>query len=144
MRLGLGCCDCCLERDDVLAGVDPLGVPAISGISGHDVLAECDGRVVLDRDVVVVIEDDQVAELLVRGQRGRLTGDALFHAAIAHDHIYVVIEQRGAGRCVRIEQTTFATGGHGHTDTVGDALAQGPCGRLDAERVPVLGVTGGQ
>ena len=69
---GLGRVDGRLERRDVLAGVDALDVPAVRLVALEHVLAERDGGVVLDGDVVVVVEQDQVAELLVAGQRGRL------------------------------------------------------------------------
>ena len=49
--------------------VDVLHVPAVGLVARGDVLAERDVGVALDRDVVVVVEHDQVAELLVAGQR---------------------------------------------------------------------------
>ena len=63
--LGLGRGERLLQRHDVLAGVDVLDVPAVGLVALDDVLGERDVGVVLDRDVVVVPEQDQVAELLV-------------------------------------------------------------------------------
>ena len=99
-------------------------MPAVGLVAREDVLAERDGGVVLDRDVVVVVEQDQVAELLVAGERGRLAGHALLHAAVAGDDVDVVVERRLAGRGVRVEQAALAAGGHRHADAVGHALAR--------------------
>jgi hypothetical protein len=132
-----------LQRDDVLAGVDPLGVPAVGLVAGDDVLAERDGRVVLDRDVVVVVEHDQVAEALVAGQRRRFGGDALLHVAVTADHVDVVVERRFAERGVRVEEPALAAGGHRHAHAVRDALAQWAGRHLDPERVAVLRVARG-
>ena len=118
-----------LERDDVLTRVDPLGVPAVGLVAGQDVLAERDGGVVLDRDVVVVVEDDQVAQLLVSGERRGLARDAFLHAAVADDDVDVVVEQRCAGRGVGVEQPALAPSRHRHADAVGDALAERAGGR---------------
>ena len=80
---GLGRLDRVVELGDVLdvlAGllpVDRLHVPAVGLVARRDVLGEGDVGVVLDRDLVAVVDRDQVAELLVAGQRGRLAGDAL-------------------------------------------------------------------
>ena len=57
-----------VERD-VLAEV--LDVPAVGLVAGADVLAEGELGVALDRDVVVVVEDDQAAEAEVAGERAR-------------------------------------------------------------------------
>jgi len=42
-----------------------LDMPAIGGVAGGNVLAEGDVGVVLDGNVVLVIEDDQAAQLLM-------------------------------------------------------------------------------
>ena len=64
------------------APVDPLDVPAVGLVAGGDVLGLGDLGVVLDRDLVVVVEHDEVAELLVAGQRGGLVADALLDVAV--------------------------------------------------------------
>jgi hypothetical protein len=43
-------------------------MPAVGVVAGADVLRLGDRGVVLDRNVVVVIDHDQVAELLVAGE----------------------------------------------------------------------------
>ena len=128
------------SADDVLTGVDALHVPAVGLVAREHVLAECDRRVVLDRDVVVVVEQDQVAEFLVPGERGRLARNALFHAAVAGDDVDEVVERRLARRGVGVEQATLAARCHRHAHAVGDALAERAGSHLDAGGVVVLGV----
>ena len=86
---------------DVLAGLLPvhdLHVPAVGLVARRDVLGEGDVRVVLDRDLVGVVDRDQVAERLVTGERGCLAGDALLQVAVTGDHVHEVVERRRAGR----------------------------------------------
>ncbi|SII80433.1 Uncharacterised protein [Mycobacteroides abscessus subsp. abscessus] len=87
-RIGLRGLDGRVEGVDVLgvltAGgeVDVLDVPAVGLVAGCGVLAEGDGRVVLDGDAVVVPDDEEVRELLGAGQRRGLTGNALLHVPV--------------------------------------------------------------
>ena len=87
------------EHVDAAVGqhVDALHVPAVRRVARPDVLAEGDGGVVLDRDLVVVPDDREVAELLRPGERRRLGGDALLEVAVGADHPHVVVERAGAG-----------------------------------------------
>ena len=114
--LGLGPGQRLLQRRHVLAGVDVLGVPAVGLVALEHVLGERDVGVVLDRDVVVVVEQGQVAQLLVTGQAGRLGRDALLQAAVAGDHVDLVVERGLARGRVRVEQAPLAAGGHRHPD----------------------------
>jgi hypothetical protein len=72
----LGLLDGVPERLDVLGvplpavgPVDLLDVPAVRRVAGGDVLAEGDVGVVLDRDLVVVVEEDEVASPLTPSWR---------------------------------------------------------------------------
>ncbi len=77
-RIGLGGLDSGVKGVDVLGvvtvvqEVDVLDVPAVGLVAGGDVLGEGDRGVVLDRDAVVVPDDDEVAEVLGAGQGGCL------------------------------------------------------------------------
>ena len=79
------------------APAQPLHVPAIGLVAGADVLGLGDVGVVLDGDLVVVVEHDEVAELLVAGQRGRLVADALLDIAVGDEAVDVVVERAGPG-----------------------------------------------
>ncbi len=115
-------------------------MPAVGLVPLQDVLGERGGGVALDGDVVVVVEEDQVAELLMTGQRRRLGGDALLEVAVADDRPDRVVEGRLALGRLRVEQAALVAGGHRHAHRVGHALAQRTGRGLDARRVPVLGV----
>ena len=100
--------------------------------------------VVLDRDLVVVVDQDQVAQLLGAGERRRLAADALLEVAVGGERPDGVVEQALALGGVRVEQAALAAGGHRHADGVADALAQRAGRRLHARGVVDLGVARGQ
>ena len=133
------------SRVEVAVGLgrDALDVPAVRLVPLDGVLGDGGLGVALDRDVVVVPQQDQVAELLVAGQRGRLGGDALLEAAVAGDREDEVVERGGARGGLRVEQAALVAGGHRHAHGVGDTLAQRAGGGLDAGGVAVLRVAGG-
>ena len=84
---------------DVLAGllpVDGLHVPAVRLVALGDVFGEGDVGVVFDRDLVGVVDHDEVAELLVTGERGCLARDALLQVAVAGDDVDEVVERARA------------------------------------------------
>ena len=108
---GLGRGDGFFDADDVLAALDNLHVPAVRLVAGGRVLGERDVGVVLDRDLVVVVEHDEVAQLLGARQRGGLAGDAFLHVAVGGDDVDVVVERAGA-RARRRDRT-----GRAHTAT---------------------------
>ena len=74
------------------------------------------------------------------GQRGRLAGDPLHQVAVAADGVDPIVEQRLARPIEALLQPALR---HGHTDAVADPLPQRTGGGLDADRVAVLGVAGG-
>jgi hypothetical protein len=98
---------------DVLAGllpVDRLHLPAVGLVALRDVLGEGDVRVVLDRDLVRVVDRDEVAELLVAGEAGGLAGHALLQVAVAGDHVHEVVERARAGGGLGVEQAALVAG----------------------------------
>ena len=88
----------------------------------------------IDGDGVVVEQHDQVLQAQVTGQRNGFLADAFHEAAVACDHIGLVVDKIIAK--ARIEMAL----GHRHADRIGKALAQRAGGRLDARRVAVFGV----
>src|SRR5262249_61959060 len=98
---------------------------------GH-VLGLGDVGVVLDRYVVVVVEDDEVAELLVARQRGDLVADAFLDISVGDEAVHVVVERARAGRGVRVEQAALAAGGPRPADPAARGLAAPPRGGLPA------------
>jgi len=133
----LGGRDRLVDGLDVVAVRHALHVPAVGGEAGADVFAEGEVGGAVDRDVVVVVEHDQLAELLVAGQRGGLAGDAFHHAAVTGERVGEVIDDRGA---VTVEGGPQEALGERHADGVGKALTQRAGRRLYPGRVAVLGM----
>ena len=69
-----------------------------------------------------------LSELQVAGERDRLVADAFHQAAVAGDHLGVVVDE------VVAEPRGEVALGHRHADGVGEALAQRAGGGLDARR----------
>ena len=134
--------DSLLDRGDVLAALDVLNVPTVCLIASGDVLGQRDVGVVLDRDVVLVVEHDEVAELLGACQRAGLRRDALFDVAIGRDHVDVVVERALADRGIRVEQSTLVARGHRHPYRRRQSLTERPGGHLHTARVAVLRMAG--
>src|SRR5699024_1837462 len=124
--------------------VHALRVPAVGVVAGDHVLGERHVRVALDGDVVVVPEDDQVAQLLGAGQRGGLGGDTLLQVTVGGDHVHPVVERGGALGGVRVEQTAHPALGERHPHGGGQSLAERSGGGLHTRGVPHLGVPRGQ
>ncbi len=137
--VGLGGVDRGRDRGEVVAVLDALGVPAVGVEPADDVLAERPGRRAVELDVVVVVQDDELAEPQVAGQRARLGRDALLHVAVGRDHVRPVVDDLVAGP-VELEREPAL--GDRHPDRVAEPLAERAGRRLDAGRQAVLGVAG--
>ena len=133
---GLGALD---RRGDGVAveAVDMLGVPARGLEARHLVDRGGEIGVAVDGDAVVVPEDDQLVQLQMAGEVDRLVADALHEAAVARDHIGVVIDDLFA------ELGGEHALGQREADRHREALAERAGRRLDARRVEVLGMARG-
>ncbi len=135
--------DCLEDCSDVFAGSDLKGLPAVGLVALHYVFGERDLGVVLDRDSVVVPEQDQVAQLLGASQRRCLRGNALLEAAVACNDINVVVEWGFARRGLRVKQATLTTSSHCHADSGSQTLAERTSGDFHVVGVVVLRVARG-
>ena len=127
------------ERLQVLGVLHPLHVPAVGRQARGVVLAvEGDRGRAVDRDVVVVVADDQLAEPEVAGDRGGFLADPLHHVAVGADRIGVVVDDLLPGAVEALGEEAL---GDRHADRVGEALTERAGGDLDARCVPALGVT---
>ena len=90
----------------------------------------------VDRDVVVVPDHDQLVQPKVAGERDRLLGNAFHQAAVAAQHVSVVVDE------VVAEGGVHDALAEREADAVGKALAERPGGRLDAGRMAIFRVTG--
>jgi hypothetical protein len=126
------------------APVDVDDLPAVGLVPHRDVLAERDVGVVLDGDLVRVVDDGEVAELLVARERRGLGGHPLHEVTVGGENPHVVVEDALAGLGLRVEQSALAALGHGHADRRGQPGAERAGGDLDTLGVVHLGVAGGQ
>ena len=114
-----------------------VDVPAVGVESLGDLLVEGEVRCALDRDLVVVIDRDQLAEPEVARKRSRLGGDALLHVPVAADHVGVMVDHLVVAAVV---VGGVAGLGEREADAVGEALPERPGRDLDPRRDPVLRV----
>ena len=131
-RLGQGS----INRRRIVA-VDFQHMPARGAEARHLIGAIRQIDPAVDGDIVVVPQHDQARELVPPGEADRLLADALHQAAVAGDHIGVVIHQTGA----KAGAQHFLC--HGKADGVGNALTQRAGGGLDPLGVAVFRVPGG-
>ena len=127
----------CIERLQVVRVPDGLHVPPQRLESSAYVLGKGEIDVAIDRDPVVVVEPDELAESQVSGQRGGFVGDSLHEVAVAADDVRPVIDDRVARSIEHRREMRF---GDRHPHGVRDALAERTGRRLDARDVAVLGV----
>ena len=83
---------------EVVAVVHGLHVPAVRLEPGGDVLAERERRAAVDADAVVIVEEDEVAELQVAGEGRRFRRHPFHQIAVAAHPIDVVVDNRKADR----------------------------------------------
>ena len=112
-------------------------MPAVGLEARRHVLAEGERGVAVDGDVVVVVEQRQLAEPQVPGERGRLVADALHQVAVAGERAGAVVDDPLAGAVEARGQEPL---GDRHADRVADPLAERAGGDLDARGVAALGV----
>ena len=110
-----------LEHLQVVGIAHARHVPAVAEKPRRHVVAVRQRRVALDRDVIVVVDPAQVAELEVPGERGGLAGDPFHHAAVAAERVDVVVEEIESGAIEVAGQPAF---GDGHADAGRHALSQ--------------------
>ena len=121
----------------VLAVLDDLHLPAIGRKALRHILAEGDIRRAFDGDAVAVVHGDELAEPQRAGQGRRLVRHALHHAAVAHDGVGVVVDDREARTIVDRRQVRLR---HRHADRHRKPLPQRAGRRLHAARVAIFRV----
>ncbi len=72
---------------DVADHLPVVGLEARRGVVGEPAV-----HFAIDGDAVVVIEGDQLVQAQGAGQRGDFMGDTFHHAAVAEEHVGVVVD----------------------------------------------------
>jgi len=113
-------------------------------VSPSAYVSRCDTVAFVDhghtnRDVVVIIDGNEVAELQVTGHGSSLAGNTLHRAAITEECECVVVDQLVAGL---VEDGGSMPLSNGETDGVGEALAERTGGDLDTGGIVGFWVAG--
>ena len=131
------------HRFDVVGIGDEIDVehlPILRREPRAHVFLEGDVRVALDGDVVVVVDENELAQR-VRARKGAgLVGNPFLETAVAAQHVRIVIHHGEAGLIVFCGQMRLC---ERHAHAVGDALAERARRRFHACGMAVFGVTGG-
>src|SRR6478752_4763376 len=109
-------------------------MPAGRGIAAGNILAAGKAYRAVDRDLVVVPQNDQAAELQVPGEADRLMVDAFHQAAVAGNHPGVVIDQPVAETGIEVAL------GEREADRHRQPLAERAGGAFDAFDLEIFGV----
>ncbi len=123
---------------EVIAVIHVLHVPAICLEALAHVLAEGERGIAVDGDVVVVVDEAELAQPEVSRKAGRFAGDAFHEVTIAAEAPDPVVDDFHAGTVVLLREDPL---GDGHPHRVAEALAQGASGGLDPGSVPPLRMT---
>jgi hypothetical protein len=91
-----------------------------------------------NRDVIVVVDGNQVPELQVTSNAGSLAGNSFLCASVTEEHVGVVVKQVVTGL---VELGSGVCLGDGETDRIGKALAKRTGGDFDTGSVMGLRVT---
>ena len=126
------------DRVDVVALFDPLDVPAERGEPSQAVFGKGEFGTAFDRDVIVGIEDDELAQSQMAGFRACLGRDPFLQVAVTGQDVSVVVHDRMTRS---IETRREGRLGDGHADGIGQALPQGTGGGLDAGSLAVFRMT---
>ena len=114
-------------------------LPAVRSKTGRRVIGKPSGNLAINGDAVIVPKGNKLAQAERPRKRTGLMGDAFHHAAIAHKHISMVIDNHMLATIELCRQHFFRKC---HTDTVGDALSEGTCCGFHARGIAVFGMAG--
>ena len=84
----------------VVAALDDEDLPVVGLVALGNVLGEGKASVAVDGDLVVIVQDDDLAQAEVPSERARLGGDALLQAAVAANYPRAVVLREWCSVCV--------------------------------------------
>lgn len=130
-----------LYRVQVMVSVtDGNSVPSVCLHTLVNILSEGTVGVTVNRDVVVIVNRNQVAQLQVTGHGSGLAGNTLHVASIAHEDICVVVNKLESGL---VELRSSVLLGNSKTNGVSETLSERASGDLNAGGIVGFRVTGG-
>merc|ERR1712080_220968 len=91
-------------------------MPSIGFIACRYIFSEGNIGIFFDRDVVVIVENDEVAQLLGSGEGTGFTRNTLFEITIGGNNVDVMVKGGLAGWCCRIKKSAFSSCCHRHAN----------------------------
>ena len=120
-----------IDRRDIMAVHIGHHVPPIRCETARRIVGEPAARFPIDRNTVVVVEDNELAQSKRPGERTGFVRNALHQASITGEHVRVVIDDR-AVRHVELRSEKLL--GERHADGVRKALSERSRRRFDTGR----------
>ena len=115
------------------------GLPVAGREPRHHVFAECEAGRSVDRELIVVVEDNEFSQTEMARERCRFVHDPFHHVAIAGQNIGVMIDDAPRRRVELRRQHTL---GDRDSDRVAEPLSQRSRGCLDPWRRPIFRMSG--
>ena len=123
------------DRGEIVAVPDPDDVPSVGLETERHLLAEGERGVAVDGDVIVVVEQGELAQPEMTREGDRLARDPFHQVAVAGERPGPVVHDIVARPVELLGQQAL---GDGHAHRVADSLAQRAGGGLHARRVSPL------
>ena len=123
-----------LDGVEVITVLDFEDLPSVRLEPRGDVLGEGEGRRAFDRDRIVVVETDELAELHRRRQRRRFAGHALHQISVRNNRPRMVVDEFIAEDGIEMRL------GQRHPDPHSEPLPQRAGGAFDSRCKPALRV----
>src|SRR5687767_11734382 len=114
-------------------------MPSVRLVPLRGIITECESSVALDRDVIVVVEADELSEAQMSCIGRRFVRYAFHHVAITRDEIRVMVDHIMPRT---IEQRRKLRLRDSHPYGIANALSERTCRRLNPGRVSELRVSG--
>jgi hypothetical protein len=110
-----------------------LRVPPVGLVPLQHVFGKGQGRFAVNRNVVVIVQDNQFAQAPVARQRRGLTRHAFLQATVATNTKCIVVKHlERLAICFFVKGGGQMAFGQGQSDRVGNALSERPRANLDA------------
>ena len=133
----LGFCNGAGDARSIMAVDRAQHIPAVADKAQRRVVGKPGRHLAVDRNAVVVVQRNQLVQLPGTGQGCGFVADTFHQAAVAHEHIGVVIHHRMAFAVELLGQQLFS---QRHADGIGNALAERARSGFHAGRDAVFGV----
>ena len=128
-----------IEQREIVGIAHPLHIPVVGHEARRHVVAESQGGVAFDGDVIVVVDPQQIGKFEVSGQRRCFVRDSFHQTTIAANGVHTIIKKFVVWA---IEARCQPALRDRHAHRIGHTLAERAGGGLDSGRQPILRMPG--